>query len=56
MGYKFFKRGTFWSGRRDLNPRHQPWQSGERPISQVPRLSFFVMLPSLSKDNITHNR
>ncbi len=23
----------FWSGRRDLNPRHQPWQGCALPLS-----------------------
>ena len=41
-------RTTYWSGRRDLNPRPSPWQGDALPLSHVRVLLgifAFALLP-----------
>ena len=47
VSYAFEKkkqRGLFWSGKRDSNPRHSPWQGDALPLSysriNITALSF----------------
>ena len=56
----------FWSGRRDLNPRHQPWQGCALPLSYTrilldevsyninffARQQFFLLYFKILKKNI----
>ena len=36
-----------WSGRRDLNPRHQPWQGCALPLSYTRILLRFYIMPQI---------
>ena len=42
----------FWSGRRDSNPRHPPWQGGTLPLSYARKSAssgrYQAFLPGLS--------
>ncbi len=33
-----------WSGRRDSNPRHSPWQGDALPSELLPRYSFINII------------
>ena len=42
-----------WSGKRDLNPRHQPWQGCTLPLSYSrPVISIYITSLFLSIENL----
>jgi hypothetical protein len=38
-----------WSGRRDSNSRHPPWQGGTLPAELLPLTSLLVIVPTRAK-------
>ena len=44
MGFSRANCLMFWSGRRDSNPRHRPWQGRTLPTELLPQIKLFSII------------